>query len=48
MKKTLSAFFIGGLITLASILGFVIGASIWANKPRGIRIPLDGQEHHRL
>lgn len=32
-----------GLIVVSSVLGaaFVIGASIWANKPRGVRIPLD-------
>lgn len=35
-----------GLIVVFSVLGaaaaaFVIGASIWANKPRGVRIPLD-------
>lgn len=31
------------VVVISSVLGagFILGASIWANKPRGVRIPLD-------
>jgi len=44
MKKirTKIRIILGVTISLAlSIIGAVIGLSVWANKPRGIRIDLD-------
>lgn len=45
MKKTVRkatiAIIVISSVLGAGVVGFVLGASIWANKPRGVRIPLD-------
>ena len=41
IKKATIAVIVVSSILGAAAAGFVLGASIWANKPRGVRIPLD-------
>lgn len=41
IKKATIAVIVVSSILGAAITGFVLGASIWANKPRGVRIKLD-------
>ena len=41
VKKATIAIIVVSTVLGAGIAGFVLGASIWANKPRGVRIPLD-------
>lgn len=41
VKKATIALIVVSSVVGAAVTGFVLGASIWANKPRGVRIPLD-------
>ena len=41
VKKATIALIVIEAVVGSAAAGFVLGASIWANKPRGVRIPLD-------
>lgn len=41
LKKATLALIIGGSVLGAGIIAAVATLSVWANKPRGIRIQLD-------
>lgn len=44
IKKATIALFVLEVLAGAGALAFVIGASIWANKPRGVRIRLEDED----
>lgn len=41
VKKATITIIVVSSVLGAAVTGFVLGASIWANKPRGVRIKLD-------
>lgn len=41
VKKATIAIIVVSSVLGAAVTAFVLGASIWANKPRGVRIKLD-------
>ena len=47
VKKATIAVVVISSVLGAGIAGFILGASIWANKPRGVRIPLDEEKASR-
>lgn len=44
VKKTAVAFIVAGSVIGTGLVSFVTAASIWANKPRGIRIKLEDED----
>lgn len=45
MKKSVIALISVSSVLLTGLTGTLIGIAVWANKPRGIRVPLDISRH---